>query len=196
MKIRSILTAILIIAVPFVIGLTLLKLESRAAINEGNKFINDTRENNQGIIYKGIKIDWSFCPDWKFKPLFQHEEEYLVFVFHYKNSGDKTVQLMPSYTCYSPDSRSYSANEEISMYIENEVEDKLKVKDETPVTYRIFPGGTKHYIVTFEKPHSLNEFHVDVDIFRDAVLRLNYRKKDGTWENYENKLENEYKGRG
>jgi len=159
-------------------------------------FVSDTRKDNKGINYKGVKIDWIFCPDWEYKPLLFPAEEYLVFMFHYGNDNEYSIQLMPSYTFVSSDNRRYPANEEISMYIEDELEDKLKVEDETPITFELPPDITKHYIVTFEKPRSLDRFYVDVDIFRDVTARIYYKKEDGFWSNYKNELVNKYKGRG
>jgi len=105
--------------------------------------------------------------------------------------------LMPSYTFVShAANRRYSANEEISMYIEDGLEKKLKVNDETPITFKITPNITKHYIVTFEKPHSLDKFYIDVDVFRDVTLRIHYKKENNLWESYKNELVKKYKGRG
>lgn len=141
-------------------------------------------------------MDWAFCPDWHYKPLFFPSKEYLVFVFHYKNSNEYDIELMPSYTFTSPPNRRYSANEEISMYIEDEVEDELGLTDETSMSYKVSPGITKHYIVTFEKPEVLNHFYINVDVFRDNTLCIYYERKDGIWVNTENELIKKYKGRG
>jgi len=196
MKIRSIIIALVIVLIPFIIGIFLFMGKSGKAIDEKVHFITDTRKNNKGVTYKGIKTDWTFCPDWEYKPLLFKAEEYLVFVFHYTNNTDYDVQLMPSYTFVSPGNRRYSANEEIAMYIEDKVENELKINDETPITYKIPPNTIKHYIVAFEKPHSLNDFYVDVDVFRDVTLRLHYKKENGNWSNYSNELVKKYKGRG
>ncbi len=196
MKTRSIIIALAIVLTPFIIGIPLFLVKSGGAIHEEANFISDTRKNNKGITYKGIKVDWTFCPDWEYKPLFFHAEEYLVFMFHYSNDNEYNVQVMPSYMFASPHNRRYSANEEISMYIENALENKLKAEDQTPITFEIPSNATKHYIVTFEKPHSLDNFYVDVDVFRDVTLRLHYKKEDGEWSNYSNELIRKYKGRG
>ena len=193
---RSEIYALAIVLTPFIIGIPLFLVKSGGAIHEEANFISDTRKNNKGINYKGIKIDWTFCPDWEYKPLFFPAEEYLVFMFHYRNDNEFNVQVMPSYTFASPHNRRYSANEEISMYIENALENKLKAEDQTPITFEIPSNDTKHYIVTFEKPHSLDNFYVDVDVVRDVTLRLHYKKEDGEWSNYSNELVRKYKGRG
>jgi len=196
MKARSIIIALAIILIPFIIGILLFLVRSSGRIPVKAHIITDTRKNNKGMTYKGIKVDWTFCPDWEYKPLFFPAEEYLVFMFHYTNSNDYNVSVMPSYTFSSPPNRRYSANEEISMYIEDGVENKLKAKDQTSITFKISPNATKHYIVTFEKPHLLDNFCVDVDVFRDVTLRLRYKKEDGRWSNYSNELVRKYKGRG
>jgi len=196
MKIRSIIIALVIVLIPFVLGIFLFIARPNAWIQEKKHFISDTSKDSKGVNYKGIKIDWAFCPNWEYKPLFFPSQEYLVFVFHYKNNNEYDVELVPSYTFASPPDSRYSANEEISMYIENEVENELKITDETPMTYKISPNVIKHYIVTFEKPQVLNHFYIDVDIFRDNTLRIYYEKKDGIWVNSENELIKKYKGRG
>lgn len=196
MKIRSTIIALLIILTPFIIGVSLFLARSSGRIPAKAHLITDTRKNNGGVTYKGIKIDWTFSPDWEYKPLFLHADEYLVFVFHYTNNNAYNVVLMPSYTFASPPNILYSANEEIAMSIEDGVENKLKANDETPITFKVVPNATKHYIATFEKPPSLNNFYVDVDVFRDITLRIHYEKKGSSWVNYKNELIKKYKGRG
>lgn len=196
MKVRSLIIALVIVLVPFIIGLPLFVVKRSEAIRGKAHFITDTRKNNKGMTYKGIKVDWTFCPDWEYKPLFLLSEEYLVFMFHYINNNDYNVSVTPSYTFASPPNRRYSANEEISMYIEDGVENKFKAEDQTPITFEISPNTIKHDIVTFEKPHSLDNFYIDVDVFRDITLRIHYEKKGKAWVNYENELIEKYKGRG
>lgn len=198
MKIRSTIAALAIILAPFIIGILLFMAGAgeRKSVYEKAHFIADTRENEKGIVYKGVKIDWVFCPDYEYKPLFCPAERYLVFVFHYTNANDYNIFLTPSYVFASPPIRRYSANEEISMYIEDGVENKLKVEDQTPITFEISPNDIKHSIIVFEKPHSLNNFYVDVDIFRDKTLRFHYRKENENWINYSNELIEKYMGRG
>ena len=196
MKTRSIIIALMIILIPFIIGAVLFMTRESGATHQKIRFTTDTRESGNGVTYKGIKIDWSFCSNWQYKPLLFPAEEYLIFMFHYTNNNRRDVQLMPSYTFASPGNRDYSANEEISMYIEDRLEDELKINDETPITYKISPDITKHYIVTFEKPQHLDSFYVDVDTFRDTTLRIHYEKKGETWVNTKNELIKKYKGRG
>jgi len=196
MKIRSITIALIIVLIPFILGLSLFIARPHSAVYGKENFISDTRKKHNGIDYKGIRVDWAFCPNWQYKPLFFPSREYLVFVVHYKNNSEYDIELMPSYTFVSPPNRRYSANEEISMYIEDEVENELGLTDETSMSYKISPGTRKHYIVTFEKPEVLNHFYMDVDIFRDNTLRLYYEKKNGTWVNTENELVKKYRGRG
>jgi hypothetical protein len=187
MKFRSIIIALIIVLTPFIVGIPLFLIKGSGVIHQEAYLMADTRKNNKGINYKGIKVDWTFCPDWKYKPLFFPAEEYLVFMFHYRNDNEFNIQVMPSYTFASPHNRRYS---------ENALENKLKAEDQTPITFEISPNATKHYIVTFEKPHSLDNFYVDVDVFRDVTLRLHYKKEDGQWNNYSNELVRKYKGRG
>ena len=196
MKIRSIIIALTIVLIPFILGLILFVARPRSDVHGKENFTSDTREEHKGIDYKGIKVDWAFCPDWQYKPLLFSSREYLVFVFHYKNNNEYDIELMPSYTFASPPNRRYSVNEEISMYIEDEVENELELTDETSMSYKISPDDTKHYIVTFEKPQILNHFYIDVNVFRDNTLRIYYEKKDGAWVNSESELIKKYKGRG
>jgi len=196
MRLRSIIIFLIIALAPFAIGISLFIAEGNEVTHQKIHFITDTRKSGGGITHKGIKVDWTFCPDFKYKPLFSSAEEYLVFVFHYRNANEYDIQLMSSYTFASSPNRRYSANEEISMYIEDKIEDKLKLNDETPISYGISPGTVKHYIVTFEKTQSLDNFYVDVDVFRDVTLRIHYEKKGSLWVNSKNELIKEYKGRG
>lgn len=196
MKTRSIIIALAIVLVPFIIGVPLYFVKSSAAMHVTAHCLTDTRDSNKGITYKGIKVDWIFCPDWEYKSLLFPAEEYLVFMFHYTNNSEHDVQLMPSYTFASPGNRRYSANEEIAMYIEDEAENTFKAEDQTAMTFKIRPSTTKHDLVTFEKPGSFDHFYVDVDVFRDVTLRLHYKNEDGRWINHSNELVNEYKGRG
>jgi len=196
MKIRSLIIALVIVLIPFIIGIPLFLARSSGRVSSKAHLVTDTRKNNGGITYKGIKVDWSFYPDWKYKPLFLHSDEYLVFMFHYTNNNAYDVVLMPSYTFAAPNIRRCSANEEIAMYIEDGLENELKVNDETPITFKISPNTTRHYIVTFEKPQKMKEFYVDVDVFRDVTGRIHYRKENNTWKDYKNELIKKYEGRG
>ena len=196
MRVRSLIIALVIVLSPFIVGVVLFLTRSSGRIPVKAHLVTDTRENNKGISYKGIKIDWTFYPDWEYKPLFVSSDKYLVFMFHYTNNTDYDVVLMPSYTFSAPDSRRYSANEEIAMYIEDGLENRLKANDETPITFKVKPKATKHYIVTFERPKRLEQFSVDVDVFRDVTLRIFYKKENGIWVNCKNALIKKYKGRG
>ena len=196
MKLRSTVIFLIIALTPFAIGASLFISEKTRAAHQKIDFVTDTKGDNSGATYKGIKIDWTFYSDWKYKPLLFPAREYLVFMFHYTNNNKNQIVLMPSYTLVSPGERNYSANEEISMYIEDKLEDELKVSDETSISYAISPGSVKHYIATFEKTPSMESFYVDVDIFRDFTLRIHYAKKAGSWVNYKNEWIEKYKGRG
>jgi len=196
MKIRSITIASTIVLIPFVLGAILFNPRLRNRFREKDNFVSDTRYDNKGMNYKGVSIDWAFCPDWQYKPLFFSSKEYLVFVFHYGNNNEYSIDLMPSYTFVSPPNRRYSANEEISMYIEDGVENELGLVDESSMSYKIPSGAAKHYIVTFEKPEGLSRFYVDADIFRDFTLRIHYAKKADSWVNVKSEWVEKYKGRG
>ena len=196
MKNRSIIIALAIVLTPFVLGMFLFIAQANPTIPGEKHFISDIGANNKAVNYKGIGIDWAFCPDWKYKPLLFHAQEYFVFVFQFRNNNKYAAQLMPSYYFASPPGKIYSANEEISMYIENNVERELKLNDETPITYKISPNSAKNHIVTFETAENSDQFYVDVDIFRDAILRIHYEKTDGSWVNHKNEFINKYKGRG
>ena len=185
-----------IVLTPFILGISFFAAEKINSRDQKMNFITDTRKNNNGVTYKGIKIDWTFCPDWKYKPLLFSAQEYLVFMFHYTNNNRREVQLMPSYELVSNDEESYPANEEISMYIEDRLEDELGVADETSITFALEPGSVKHYIASFERTSSLENFYVDVDLFRDVILRIHYTKGGNLWINNKNEWVKKYKGRG
>jgi hypothetical protein len=192
MRLKPAIITLIISLTPFIIGLALY-------VTLGNIHTPLTTESQaakKNLNYKGININWDFYPDWEYKPLFVPAEEYLVFMFHYINNNDYNIQVMPSYTLASPNNRRYLANEEISIYIEDSLENKIKAEDQTPISFEISPNDTKHYIATFEKPRSLKKFYVDVDIFRDVTLRIYYEKENDFWKNYKNEFIKKYKGRG
>ncbi|MBN1521752.1 MAG: hypothetical protein JW928_04395 [Candidatus Aureabacteria bacterium] len=196
MKFRSITVALTITLIPFIIGVALFLKKGDQELPRKTRFMTDTGENNKGAVYKGIKIDWAFCPSWEYQPLFFRSEEYFVFVFHYTNSNNEDVYLMPSYSFASSGNRRYSANEEIAMYIEDGIENQLKIQDQTPMNFKISPNSVKHYLVAFEKPPAITAFTVDVDIFRDVTLRLYYKKEGQIWVHDKNEFVNNYNGRG
>lgn len=196
MKTRSIFAAWIIIVAPFLIGGILVLTGGMRAVPGEMSSVQNTLPGNRGIEHKGIGVDWIFCPDWKFKPLLLPAEEYLVFVFHYTNRNDYPVRLMPSYTLSAPPHRPISANEEISMYIEDRLEDELKFEDQTCITFDLAPNASEDYIVSFEKPSSLAEFAVEVELFRDVTLRLGFKKENGLWRNFRKELMDKYQGRG
>ncbi len=196
MKVRSIIIALAIVLTPFIIGMLLFLARGSGRIPVKAHLSTDTRRNNEGMAYKGIEVNWTFYSDWKYKPLFFHVDEYFVFVFHYTNSNAHDVVLMPSYTFVPPGNKRYSANEEISMYIEDGIERTLNVNDQTPITFKLSSNEVKDYIVTFEKSPKLKQFYVDVDIWKDVSLRIYYRKIDDGWEYYKSERVNKYIGRG
>jgi len=196
MRPRSVCIALLIVFFPFVVGFPLFFIKSSGKVPVNAHLATDTRKDHTGMTYKGIRVDWTFYPDWEFKPLFFPSDEYLVFMFHYTNTTSHNVVLMPSYTFTPPHTRRYSSNEEIAMYIEDGLENEIKAYDETPVTFKIPPHKVKHYIVVFEKPKPLDKFFVDVDVWKDISLRIHYRKKGNSWENYQNEWIKKYEGRG
>ena len=196
MRTKLIIVTLIIILTPFIIGMVLYATLGNIHAPAEDHLIAGAKINKENLSYKGLSLDWVFCPDWEYKPLLFPAEEYLVFMFHYTNNNDYTVQVTPSYSFVSPKNRRYPANEEISMYIEDALETDLKTEDVNPFAFKISPNGTKHYIVTFEKPRSLESFYVDIDIFRDLTWRLYYKKVNGHWKNYTNKLVAKYKGRG
>jgi len=196
MKVRSIVITLLIVLAPFVVGTSLFLTRTTGACAARAQVVTDTRGNNPALTYRGITINWSCLPEYTFKSVLFGEDEYVVFVFHYTNESNQHLQVMPTYTVTYGRNKRYAANEEIAMYIEDGVEKKLTFKDQTPITFKIAPGTTKHYIVTFEKPRECKKFYVDIDMYEDMSLRIHYRKEDTTWTNYQNEWIHKYNGRG
>lgn len=187
--------SMVIVLTPFLIGTALLmKIDSRAP--GGGRFVADTRQDGSGMIYKGVDIDWTFCPEWRYKPLWAPARPYAVFMFRFRNESGWDIQLMPSYTFVSSRHRRYSANEEIAMYIEDEVEAGLGMDDETAITFEVPPGEAKYYLAVFERPALMKDIYLDVDLFRDVVLRIHYKYDHGRWINNRNEWVHNYKGRG
>ena len=196
MKIHSIFISLVIVLSPFIVGVALFSVRASGRIPVKAHLSGDAATQSESLTHEELELNWSFYPGWEYKPLLTHAEEYLVFVFHYMNHSDYPVYLMPTYTLTSPPNRRYAANEEIAMYIEDAVENQLKLKDETPVNFEVPAHGTRHYIVTFEKPRPLSKFDVYVDVFRDVTWCLRYEKQNGTWVNWTNTVVRKYKGRG
>ena len=69
MKTRSVIIALTIVLIPFILGAILFNAKLRSIVREKGNFISDTRKENTGMNYKEISIDWTFCPDWQYKPL-------------------------------------------------------------------------------------------------------------------------------
>lgn len=90
----------------------------------------------------------------------------------------------------------YAANEEIAAYIKDTIEDELDLTDQTPMSFDVPAGKTRHCIVTFEKPRALKKFDVEVEVFRDHIWRLHYEKQGQTWVNSTNTTLIKYSGRG
>ncbi len=153
-------------------------------------------ERAEALTENGLELQWDFFPAWRYAPLLLGSRDYLVFVFHYTNHLDLPVHITPSYTLSCSPTARYPANEEIAAYIEDAVEDELGVADETPMAFEVPPHGTKHYIVTFEKPDVLTAFDVDVDVFQSRSWRLHYEKSEDAWLNPSNEIVVKYGGRG
>jgi len=87
------------------------------------------------------------------------------------------------------------------MYIEDEVEDRVHAKDQTPISFRLPPGEQRNYLVVFEKPSELERFQVEVDAWQGHRLRIHYRSTREAsgrpvWVNDQNAWVEAYVGRG
>ena len=197
----TVLAALAIVLFPWVAGLLLFGLRN-SNVPPTARAATDTR-NNPGLrpVYKGVQVDWTFYPDWEFKPVLVAPAQYLVFMFHYTNTGRDPIYLMPSCTFVAPSEPRQAANEEIAMYIEDEVEDRVHAKDQTPITFRILSGKQRHYIVAFEKPSGLERFYVEVDAWQGQCLRIHYHRAadasgNSVWTNDHKEWIERYAGRG
>jgi len=181
-RLRGAMLGLLIILLPWLIGFALLGLRGNA--DTGPLGTDTTTQPDPALVHDGIRVDWTFYPRWQFKPLAGRAAAYLVFMFHYTNTSDRPLCITPLYTFIAADQPRQSANEEIAMYIEDQLEDRLQAQDQTPISFCIPPGARRHYIVVFEKPPHLQSFYVQVDImdiWQDHCLRIHYRKTaDGT----------------
>jgi hypothetical protein len=197
----SMLAALAIVFFPWLMGLSLFSLQNNN-VPPMTGPATDTR-NTPGPhpAYKGVQVDWTFYPDWDFKPVLAGPAGYLVFMFHYTNTGRDAVWLMPSCTFVAPGKPRQAPNEEMAMYIEDRLEDRVRAKDQTPITFRIPPGQQRHYTVVFEKSPRLARFYVEVDAWQRHCLRIHYhRTADGSgnpvWISDHNEWVETYTGRG
>jgi len=195
-----VLAGLAIVLLPWVVGLSLFGLRNTSGSPTTSAATDTRNQTNSHPTYEEVQVDWTFYPDWEFKPLLAGPAEYLVFVFHYTNTDHHPIWLMPSYAFVAPDEPRQAANEEIAMYIEDEVEDRVHAEDQTPITFRIPPDEQRHYIVLFEKPPGLERFYVEVDAWQGRCLRIHYRRTGGpenpVWVNDHNEWIEKYLGRG
>jgi len=184
-RLGIVLVGLAVVLLPWCAG-GLLWLSQAHGIHESIASGEDRDGEAATLAYKGVQVDWTLYPDWEFKPLLGAESAYFVFVFHYTNTGDRAIYLMPSYTLASPGETWQAANEEIASYIEDQVEDDLGVRDEPGLLYSVPAHSTRHYIAVFSQAPDAREFYVDVDIWHDRSLRIRYARDPatsdaGTW---------------
>lgn len=195
------LPALIIVLLPWALGLSLLELSSNSHPPAAAAATDTRDEPDPRPAYKDVQVDWTFYPDWEFDPLLAGPARYLVFMFHYTNNGRHPIWLMPSYTFVAPDEPRQAANEEVAMYIEDGIEDQVHAEDQTPIAFRIPPGEQRHYTVAFEKPTRLERFYVEVDAWQNRCLRLHYhvaRDESGglVWTHDRSEWVEKYLGRG
>lgn len=124
---RTALIGLAVVLLPWCAGLLLLWLSQGYSTYVSTQAAASRSVHARNLAYKGVQVDWTFYPDWQFKPLLLGKTAYFVFVFHYTNNGDHAIYLMPSYTFATPHEPWQAANEEIATYIEDGIEDDLKV---------------------------------------------------------------------
>jgi hypothetical protein len=196
-----VLAALAIVLLPWVVGLSLFGLRNTSGSPIAPAATDTRKQADSHPTYQEVQVDWTFYPDWDFKPVLVGPAQYLVFMFHYTNSGRDPIWLMPSCTFVAPGEPRQAANEEIAMYIEDTIEDRVHAKDQTPISFRIPPGEQRHYIVVFENPPGLERFYVEVDAWQERCLRIHYRSAadasgNPVWMNDRNEWIEEYVGRG
>ena len=197
----TVLAALAIVLLPWVVGLSLFGLRNTSGSPIAFAATDTRKQADSHPTYQEVQVDWTFYPDWEFKPVLVAPAQYLVFMFHYTNTGRDPIYLMPSCTFVAPGEPRQAANEEIAMYIEDALEDRVDAKDQTPITFRILSGKQRHYIVAFEKPPGLERFYVEVDAWQGRCLRIHYRKTadpsgNSVWVNDHNAWAEAYLGRG
>jgi hypothetical protein len=197
---RIVLSALAIVLLPWVVGLSLFGLRNTSGSPIAFAATDTRKQADSHPTYQEVQVDWTFYPDWEFKPLLVGPAEYLIFMFHYTNISRYPIWLMPSCTFVAPSEPRQAVNEEIAMYIEDALEDRVHEKDQTPITFRIPPGEQRHYLVAFEKPSGLERFYVEVDAWQGRCLRIHYRRTGGAenlvWVNDHNEWVEKYLGRG
>jgi hypothetical protein len=195
-----VLGALAIVLLPWVVGLALFGLRDTSGPPIASAATDTRKQINSHLTYQEVQVDWTFCPDWQFKPLLAGPAEYLVFMFHYANTGAYPISLMPTCTFVSPGEPRQAVNEEIAMYIEDAIEDQVHAEDQVPISFRIPAGEQRHYIAVFERPPGLKLFYVEVDAWQGRCLRIHYRRTGGgekpVWVNDHNEWVEKYLGRG
>jgi C4-dicarboxylate transporter/malic acid transport protein len=193
---RFVLMGVATVLIPFLLGPVLLPIISGRPVFAAAPRGNDAAAPSERCMQNGVELEWTFFPDWQYKPLLFPADHYLVFVFHYTNDSDFPVYVTPTYTLTCAPRIRHAANEEIAAYIEDAVEDELHLTEETPMTFQVPAHATKHDIATFEKPPAVTAFDVDVEVFDGRSWQLHYEQHGQTWVNSANREVVKYGGRG
>ncbi|MBN1983048.1 MAG: hypothetical protein JW795_16060 [Chitinivibrionales bacterium] len=177
-----------IILFPFVIGIVMFSTATARNYEMSAKIQKGQCREQEVIIEDDIELKWSFIPDYRYKPLILGENEYMVFMFDYINHSDFTKHITPSYSFISQKGKRSPANEEISAYIEDAIEDKVGYTSQTPMPFAIPAHQERHYIAAFEKTHGLNGFTVNIELFNKLGWSLSYEKSRNEWINTKNTI--------
>ena len=185
-----------VVLIPFILGSALFTTTPARRAPTSSTLKNGSAIVASEVNHNGLRLGFTFVGDWSYKPLLFPSDEYFVFVFRYHNGSKQSVHVTPSYTLTTASGARYAANEEIAAYVEDAVEDKLQVTDETAMAFPVAGGETRDYIAAFEKPPDCTAFDVDVDVFTGHTWRLHFERKGEAWVNTVNRLETTYNGRG
>jgi len=193
---RSIAIGAGIVLIPFLLGIPLFATTPNRRVPATATLAEEVAGRHGALNENGLALDWQFVPDWEYKPLLCGADTYLIFVFDYTNTTAYPMHITPSYTLRGPRGVRYAANEEIAAYVEDAVEQRLGVTDETGMSFRIPAHASRQYIAAFETPPSMAAFDVDVDVFQGRSWRLHYEKHADAWVNVGSEVVGGYSGRG
>lgn len=84
----TVLIGLVVVLLPWRAGLFLLRLSQGRSVHVSTPVVASRSVQARNLAHKGVQVDWTFYPDWQFKPLLLGKAAYFGFLFHYTNNSD------------------------------------------------------------------------------------------------------------